>query len=146
MNGNICSPLRDSVKARCHRRADSIDESFSGFGDGRPSSGQLLVPDVECGHDVLGWSWIPGGLFQKGVALTKDAIQLAACRIMPWMKGDQQVVQIIPAALRSSLDESEVVGSEHADLQCPQQVTGAPKWLPIYLNPPATNRLDLRLD
>ena len=66
----------------------------------------------------------PTGLLEQGVALAQDALEVAAQGVVAGMKGDEQVVEVLPAALRTALDQRQVVGREHGDLERTEQVAG----------------------
>ena len=85
-------------------------------------------------------------LLEQGVALAEDPLDVAAQGVVPGRDGHEEVVEVVPAPLRSPLDQAEVVGGEHGDVQHPEQVTDPPQRLAVDLDPVPAGRTDLGLD
>ena len=126
-----------------HDRAEAGDQLDAGLSQQISGGCQLGVEHVERQLDLVGQA--AARLFQQGVALPQDPVDVADERVVAGMDRDQRLVEVAAPLRRTTLDQRQVVGREDRDPQGAEQVAGASQRLAVDLGtvPSAGDELGL---
>ena len=135
--GKLVVRLGDHRSAPRDERRPGVTELFAGVGE-------LHVPHVERRLDLVGRP--SARLLEQRVALSNDAVELEAQRVVLDCKCNECVVEESSPLGRCALHDHEVVGREDADADGAEQIAGPGEVLPVDLHPIAPVGIDLGLD